>query len=268
VIEDCPPTDVDLLANTQCTILISRLRSEPFLLEHQQPILVKVTQVNVIGESEMSAEGSGASIFVPVVPEAPINMVEISSEVTKTTASFAWSDGANGGKPILDYMVEYDLADGSSWTTLETDILQKQYTATGLDQGNTYKFRVYACNQVGYSEASEEIHILTAIIPDAPSDVLTTVVANDIVITWSSPSEDFLQDYGANLLHYTIEIQGGDETSYFTELTHCNGADSGIISSLECSIPISVLLGSPFLLSTNVYARVSASNVVGESQYS
>lgn len=34
VADDCPSTDVDLIANTQCTIMISTLRSEPFLLEH------------------------------------------------------------------------------------------------------------------------------------------------------------------------------------------------------------------------------------------
>jgi hypothetical protein len=82
------------------------------------PIVAKVTQINVIGESDMSDEGTGSSIFVPVEPEPPINLLENQSEITKTTVSFVWSDGENGGKPILDYKVEYDQADGVSWTTL------------------------------------------------------------------------------------------------------------------------------------------------------
>jgi hypothetical protein len=94
------------------------------------------------------------------------------------------------------------------------------------------------------------------------------VVANDIVIQWNAPSTDFMADYGTELLHYTLMIQGVDETSFYTELNNCDGSNPDVMSNQQCSIPISVLLGSPFLLSDNVYAKVSASNVVGDSQYS
>jgi hypothetical protein len=102
---DCPPTSQSLLLNTQCSVQISRLRAAPFFLEHGDAILAKVTQVNIQGMSEMSEEGSGSSIFVPVVPDAPLNLY--SAEVTLNTVKLAWSDGAyNGGKPISSYTLE------------------------------------------------------------------------------------------------------------------------------------------------------------------
>jgi len=132
----------------------------------------------------MSDEGTGSSVFVPVVPDASISLLPVLSEITLTQVSFTWSDGAyNGGKPILDYRVSYDQGT-AVWVDLEEGITQKQYTATGLDQGLTYKFKVEARNEVGYSLPSVEIAILTAIIPEAPFDVATTVVANSIVVSW------------------------------------------------------------------------------------
>lgn len=109
VSEDCPPTDVDLIQNTQCTVQISTLRAEPFLLQHEAAIYAKVVQVNSIGASQMSDAGTGASVFVPVVPDAPVTLLPVLSEISLTQVSFTWSDGAyNGGKPILDYQVSYD----------------------------------------------------------------------------------------------------------------------------------------------------------------
>jgi len=53
-------------------------------------------------------------------------------------------------------------------------------------------------------------------------------------------------------------------------LVHCDGSLSAIVSSKECSIPISSLFGSPYNLvaQSSVYAKVAAVNVVGVGAYS
>ena len=102
---DCPPTSQSLLMNTQCTVQVSRLRAAPFLLEHGDAIEAKVTQVNIQGESDMSAAGAGASIFVPVVPDAPINLY--GAEITLSGVKLTWADGVyNGGKTVTAYSLE------------------------------------------------------------------------------------------------------------------------------------------------------------------
>lgn len=63
-------------------------------------------------------------------------------------------------------------------------------------------------------------------------------------------------------------IQAGDQITFFTEPTHCS---SQIVrANTTCSVPISVLLGSPFYLKVNqsVYAKVLATNAIGSSAYS
>ena len=53
----------------------------------------------------MSQAGTGASVFTPIVPGAPINLANDPAGTTKTTASFTWQDSSTGGKAILDYKI-------------------------------------------------------------------------------------------------------------------------------------------------------------------
>jgi len=119
---DCKGTDIDLIQNTQCIVQIATLRAAPYNLEHGMPIYAKIVAANLIGESDQSIEGTGSQVFVPVVPEAPISLQPTPSEITKTQASFTWSDGANGGKPILDYLVLYDQGVGV-WRVLADEVV-------------------------------------------------------------------------------------------------------------------------------------------------
>lgn len=63
-----------------------------------------------------------------------------------------WQDGAkNNGKPVLDYMIEYDQSTGV-WTQLASAIAANYYTTViGLAPGSTYAFKVYSRNSVGFS---------------------------------------------------------------------------------------------------------------------
>lgn len=116
MIEECPAADYELLSNTQCSVPVATLRASPFDLQHSDAVVARVIAVNVIGESEISDDGSGASIFVPVVPDAPKSLSHNPSGTSMTTASFSWSNGAsNGGKPVLDYLIEFNFG-GDGWT--------------------------------------------------------------------------------------------------------------------------------------------------------
>jgi hypothetical protein len=105
------------------------------------PIIAKIIAFNIIGESDVSEQGTGSEVFVPVIPGAPISLQPSPSEITKTTASFTWSDSTDGGKPIIDYKILSDQGIGS-WIDFEENITENQYMATGLTQGLTYKFKV------------------------------------------------------------------------------------------------------------------------------
>jgi hypothetical protein len=125
------------MANTQCTINISTVTSYPWLLEDGQELWAQIIAVNSIGESDPSTAATGSTVFVPIVPGAPVSLLENYAGTTKTTASFTWSEGESGGKVITDFKVEYDQAQGI-WIEIATGITENIYTATGLSTGLTY----------------------------------------------------------------------------------------------------------------------------------
>jgi hypothetical protein len=61
------------------------------------------------------------------------------------------------------------------WTDIATDVVDKAYTAEGLQAGLTYKFRIYARNAVGYGDPSSPVSILTAVVPSAPAAPTTQI---------------------------------------------------------------------------------------------
>jgi hypothetical protein len=93
------------------------------MLEDGQEIYVKVVAVNQIGESDPSDAVTGSTVFIPIVPGAPTNLMNNPAGTTKTTASFTWIDGDNGGKVIDDYKIESDQAVGI-WVEIDSGVNQ------------------------------------------------------------------------------------------------------------------------------------------------
>jgi hypothetical protein len=66
-----------------------------------------VIAINLYGYSDESLVGNGAIILTN--PDAPINLAETISARTPTTITFSWENGAaDGGAPVLDYLLTYD----------------------------------------------------------------------------------------------------------------------------------------------------------------
>lgn len=70
----------------------------------------------------------------------------------------------DGGSAVLDYRIWYDNAsDGAEFVELVSGLTDLSYTALGLTQGSTYRFKVESRNMYGYSAIfSNEVAILAA----------------------------------------------------------------------------------------------------------
>lgn len=101
--------------------------------------------------------------------------------------------------------------------------------------------------------------------PSTPLPPITTFVSNQINITWQAPANN-----GDNIIRYTILIRDFNGITYNTQLTYCNGSNPAIVAATTCSIPVSVLLASPFSLTwgTDVYVKIIATNSLGDSNES
>lgn len=98
--------------------------------------------------------------------------------------------------------------------------MTQSYTAVGLQEGTTYKFKVLSRNSYGDSAATAPLEILAAQIPDKPDPAVTAVDGTDVDITWTAPGSG-----GSEILGYRVYIRTYDLTSYTLDLDNCNGAD-------------------------------------------
>ena len=107
--------DQNVIQSSSCVVPQSVFQSAPFSLQLGSPVLVKVTAYNSVGYGQSSQIGGTAvSAIVPLPPKALANNPALTSI---SQISFTWQDGDfNGGAPVLDYQIEYDLGSvGASW---------------------------------------------------------------------------------------------------------------------------------------------------------
>jgi hypothetical protein len=89
-----------------CSIPITSLLSEPWLLVLTDSVYAKIQAVNLYGSSIASLAGNGAILYR--VPEAPFNLTENLAQRSNSTLGFTWSTGFIGGTPIIDFTVQSD----------------------------------------------------------------------------------------------------------------------------------------------------------------
>lgn len=130
----------------------------------------RVAGTNAVGDGSFTTAVSAtpAAVIPPTAPGTPVGFygtVGIGSGQARLT----WRAPANGGSAITDYIIERSI-DGVLWTTVtdgvSTDVM---YTATGLTNGTSYKFRVSARNAVGDSAP-------TALLTVTPTATTMTTV--------------------------------------------------------------------------------------------
>lgn len=104
--------------------------------------------------------------------------------------------------------------------------------------------------------------VLAAETPATPSAPSTVVNGNFVDITWSAPD-----NRGSEITSYITRIRTSDGVTFMEDLTNCDGSDSSIVASASCSVPISTLRASSFMLpwGSSIYAVVTAINLYGPS---
>jgi hypothetical protein len=195
------------------------------------------------------------------VPDSLINLAEDISQRTGTTDGLIWDDGLNnGGVPIIDYRINMRVQ-GGTYSEIASSVTTKSYTATGLVLGTTYEFTVEARNSVGYSPPSASVTILHALVPTTPTTPPTTNSETNVIIDWTEPANN-----GAAITSYTILIQQSNGV-FSEDITNCDGSDNTIVTSSQCTVPLSTLTSAPYSLSlgNDVNVKVIATNVKGDS---
>jgi hypothetical protein len=95
------------MAATTCSVPLSSLVADPFLLQVGDSIWANVVASNLYGDSDVSVDGNGA--LVALVPDAPVNLQKDAAVTSASVIRLTWSEGAaNNGAPVIDYRIWYD----------------------------------------------------------------------------------------------------------------------------------------------------------------
>lgn len=196
---NCISTDAMLL-DTQCTVPLDVITSAPYSLVLGDSVYAKVSASNFYGEGVTSMAGNGATIVL--VPSAPVSLTNDAAITSASVIGFTWSDGpSTGGRDIIDYRVWYDNS-LDTYELLASDISTRHYTTeVVLVPGQTYKFKVQARNDVGYSSYSVAVAILVAQLPETPTGVQTYFTGDEVEISWVAAYNG-----GTPITSYEIQI--------------------------------------------------------------
>jgi titin len=215
----------------------STLTAEPFNLQLDDEILVKVTANNVYGDSAKSDATSAG--LVQLVPFPPVNLASDPAVTDATRIKFTWEDPLeDGGSPILDYDVYWDQGSTiSSVVLLASDLTVREYqTTASLTSGELYSFYVSARNAVGEGQLSDPLSVYAATIPDAPLAVVNVpgvTTGFQVGLNWQnglydggSPVLDYLVSFRASGSAENYSVYGKVFTTQRAEITGLNPGQS------------------------------------------
>jgi hypothetical protein len=97
-----------------------------------------------------------------------------------------------------------------------SDFLTRFFTKTGLTPSQTYSFKYRVRNIYDWSPYSDPVDLIAAKSPDAPSTPSTSIVGNNVQITWGAPL-----DNGNAITAYKIEVLSNSGLTWSQDTTSC-----------------------------------------------
>ena len=175
-------------------------------------------------------EWSEYSSKVTTIPATPSGFTECKAK-TSTSVHLEW-DAVNTAKSYdIEYTTKKDYFDSSDKTTTINGIESTRYEKTGLENGDTYFFRLRAVNDSGESPWSEISSVVVGKSPEAPttwSSTTTVVTGEPLTLYWVHNSEDGSSQVRAELeltingtttthtIENTTDEDEKDKTSFYT----------------------------------------------------
>jgi fibronectin type 3 domain-containing protein len=178
------------------------------------------------------------SATTPAVPNAPTALT--ADSITNTSLNLSWQDNdtAEDG-----YTLQRS-TDGVNWTTFPLDPDTTEDEQTGLSEGTTYYYRVFATNAAG--ESGYGSTYVTTLLPGPSSFAASETATHHIVLTWV--------DESANESGFNIEQSVDGEDWFPAGEAEANAG--------------SLMLPGPFEAGSTHYFRAAAHSDYAISDYS
>ena len=188
--------------------------------------LFRVSAVNSAGQGSPVVSSSAVA---PGVPGPPCCIDD--TVIGPRYVAIRWgAPDYDGGATITNYVIEYTVNDGSTWTTWpEPHGNGTARTITGLVDGLAHKFRISARNAHGTSDpspVSDAYTPWTPVAPGAPLNVVASARPGQVDLDWDGPESDG----GDPITDYVIEYStdGGS-----TWTTYVDGTSTSTLAALR-----------------------------------
>ncbi len=212
----------------------------------------RISAINAAGTGNPS-NIDNATTDAASVPDAPAGLTATASGSTQIHLS--WTAPSNdGGAAISGYRIVMSTDAGANWSDLvaNTESSATTYTHTGLPEGATRHYRVYAINSIGESNPSNVANATTGAAitrPGAPAELTAAASGRtQIHLSWTAPTNNG----GTAITGYRIEISADAGSNW-----------SNLAANTESSATTYTHTGLPE--SATRHYRVYAINSVGES---
>ena len=154
--------------------------------------------------NSLYSEWSEYSDKVSTMPATPSGFKECYAK-TETSVYLKWEAISTAESYDIEYTTKKEYFDSSDQTTTISGIESTRYEKTGLENGDTYFFRLRAVNSSGKSPWSEISSVVVGKKPGAPttwSSTTTVLVGEQLTLYWVHNSEDGSSQVSAELELY------------------------------------------------------------------
>lgn len=221
-------------------------------LEKGREYVVRVRAENKIGISTglESPPTIAKHMFNPPGPPG----FPVCSDITENAVTVEWTlPDYDGGSPISGYVIERREMTGKWIRVNKTPVLDLRYRVSGLFEGNSYEFRVFAENIAGISDpslTSDPIKAARAITrPGPPGNLKLKDWSKSYAdICWTKPT----RDGGSPILGYVVEAQKSGSAQW-------DRINKDLIKICAYRVP-GLIEGMEYRF------RIRATNKVGESE--
>ncbi|XP_020284800.1 Down syndrome cell adhesion molecule-like protein Dscam2 isoform X28 [Pseudomyrmex gracilis] len=159
-----------------------------------------------VATNAFGSDDTSINMIVQEVPEVPYGLKVL--DKSGRSVQLSWAAPYDGNSPIKRYTIEYKISKGSWETDMDKVLVPgSQQNVAGvynLRPATTYHLRIVAENEIGMSDPSDTVTIITA--EEVPSGPPTSVKVDaldqhTLKVTWKPPPRE---DWNGEILGYYV----------------------------------------------------------------
>ncbi|XP_048480578.1 Down syndrome cell adhesion molecule-like protein Dscam2 isoform X18 [Plutella xylostella] len=187
-----------------------------------------------VATNAFGSDDTSINMIVQEVPEAPYGLKVL--DKSGRSVQLSWAAPYDGNSPIKKFLIEYKRAKGNWEKDIDRVLVPGDSSEAGvfsLRPATAYHIRIVAENELGTSEPSETVTIITAeeAPTGPPQDVKVDAVdRNTLRVTWKPPPP---QDWNGELQGYYVGYKLGSSNKSFVYETVDISKESGKEHNLD-----------------------------------